>query len=78
MIGGLMDQALLEIVATGTKAAVDRLESWGVQFKYDKVYLWNIQYDASEGEKKYRIVLQFQVVHLNLPIWMRPVGKRVK
>ena len=58
--GGLMDQHLLEIVAEGTKAAVDRLESWGVQFKYDKVYPWNLQYDAPEGEKKYRIVPQFQ------------------
>ncbi|MBE0633715.1 FAD-binding protein [Candidatus Bathyarchaeota archaeon] len=58
--GGLMDQDLLEIVAEGTKAAVDRLESWGVQFKYDKIYPWNLQYDAPEGEKKYRIVPQFQ------------------
>ena len=30
--GGLMDQHLLEIVVAGTKAAVNRLESWGVQF----------------------------------------------
>ena len=58
--GGLMDQHLLEVVAAGTKAAVDRLESWGVQFKYDKIYSWNLQYDAPEGEKKYRIVPQFQ------------------
>ncbi len=58
--GGLMDQELLEIVAEGTKAAVDRLESWGVQFKYDKIYPWNLQYDAPKGEKKYRIVPQFQ------------------
>ena len=58
--GGLMDQNLLEVVAAGTKAAVDRLESWGVQFKYDKIYPWNLQYDAPEGEKKYRIVPQFQ------------------
>jgi len=28
--GGLMDQELLEIVAAGTKEAVDRLERWGV------------------------------------------------
>jgi adenylylsulfate reductase, subunit A len=58
--GGLMDQELLEIVAEGTKAAVERLESWGVQFRYDEIYPWNLQYDAPEGEKRYRIVPQFQ------------------
>jgi succinate dehydrogenase/fumarate reductase flavoprotein subunit len=58
--GGLMDQELLEIVAAGTKEAVDRLESWGVQFRYDEIYPWNLQYDAPEGEKRYRIVPQFQ------------------
>lgn len=58
--GGLMDQELLEIVAAGTKEAVDRLESWGVQFRYDEIYPWNLQYEAPEGEKRYRIVPQFQ------------------
>ena len=58
--GGLMDQELLEIIAAGTKEAVDNLESWGVQFKYDKIYPWNLQYKAPEGEKRYRIVPQFQ------------------
>ncbi len=41
--GGLMDQELLEIVAEGTKEAVNRLESWGIQFKYDKIYPWNLR-----------------------------------
>ena len=58
--GGMMDQELLEIVAEGTKEAVDNLESWGIKFKFDKIYPWNLQYDAPEGEKKYRIVPQFQ------------------
>jgi succinate dehydrogenase/fumarate reductase flavoprotein subunit len=57
---GLMDQQLLEIVAEGTMEAVNNLEKWGIQFKYDKIYPWNLQYDAPEGEKKYRIVPQFQ------------------
>ena len=58
--GGLMDQELTEIVAAGTKAAVDRLESWGVQFRYDKIYPWNLDYSAPKGEKRYRILPQFQ------------------
>jgi len=58
--GGLMDQELLEIVAEGTKEAVENLESWGVQFKFDRIYPWNLQYDAPEGERRYRIVPQFQ------------------
>jgi adenylylsulfate reductase subunit A len=58
--GGLMDQELLEIIAAGTKEAVNNLESWGVQFKYEKIYPWNLQYEAPEGEKRYRIVPQFQ------------------
>lgn len=58
--GGMMDQELLEIVAEGTKEAVKNLESWGIKFKFDKIYSWNLQYDAPEGEKKYRIVPQFQ------------------
>lgn len=58
--GGLIDQELCEIVAAGTMDAVNNLESWGVQFKYDKIYPWNLQYDAQKGEKKYRIVPQFQ------------------
>jgi succinate dehydrogenase/fumarate reductase flavoprotein subunit len=58
--GGLMDQELLEIVAAGTKEAVDNLESWGVQFRYDEIYPWNLQYEAPEGERRYRIVPQFQ------------------
>jgi succinate dehydrogenase/fumarate reductase flavoprotein subunit len=57
---GLMDQELLEIVAKGTKEAVDNLESWGVQFRYDEIYPWNLQYDAPEGKPRYRIVPQFQ------------------
>jgi succinate dehydrogenase/fumarate reductase flavoprotein subunit len=57
---GLMDQELLEIVAEGTKEAVDNLESWGVQFRYDEIYPWNLQYEAPEGERRYRIVPQFQ------------------
>ena len=58
--GGLMDQELLEIVAEGTKEAVNNLESWGIKFKFDKIYPWNLQYDVPIGEKKYRIVPQFQ------------------
>jgi succinate dehydrogenase/fumarate reductase flavoprotein subunit len=57
---GLMDQELLEIVTEGTMEAVNNLGSWGIQFKYDKIFPWNLQYDAPEGEKKYRIVPQFQ------------------
>lgn len=75
--GGLMDQELLEIVAKGTKAAVDRLESWGVQFKYDKIYPWNLQYDAPEGEKKYRIVPQFQSEPDTLNYDGRDIKKRL-
>jgi succinate dehydrogenase/fumarate reductase flavoprotein subunit len=75
--GGLMDQELLEIVAEGTKAAVDRLESWGVQFKYDKIYPWNLQYDAPEGEKKYRIVPQFQSEWDTLNYDGRDIKKRL-
>jgi succinate dehydrogenase/fumarate reductase flavoprotein subunit len=75
--GGLMDQELLEIVAAGTKAAVDRLESWGVQFRYDKIYPWNLQYDAPEGEKKYRIVPQFQSEWDTLNYDGRDIKKRL-
>jgi adenylylsulfate reductase subunit A len=75
--GGLMDQDLLEIVAKGTKEAVDRLESWGVQFHYDKVYPWNLQYDASEGEKRYRIVPQFQSEWDTLNYDGRDIKKRL-
>ena len=75
--GGLMDQHLLEVVAEGTKAAVDRLESWGVQFKYDKIYPWNLQYDVPEGEKRYRIVPQFQSEWDTLNYDGRDIKKRL-
>lgn len=75
--GGLMDQELLEIIATGTKEAVDNLESWGVQFRYDKIYPWNLQYDAPEGEKRYRIVPQFQSEWDTLNYDGRDIKKRL-
>ncbi|MFH2111861.1 MAG: FAD-dependent oxidoreductase [Candidatus Bathyarchaeota archaeon] len=75
--GGLMDQELLEIVAKGTKEAVDRLEGWGVQFRYDKVYPWNLRYDAPEGEKMYRIVPQFQSEWDTLNYDGRDIKKRL-
>jgi succinate dehydrogenase/fumarate reductase flavoprotein subunit len=74
---GLMDQELLEIVAEGTKAAVERLESWGVQFKYDKIYPWNLQYDAPEDDKRYRIVPQFQSEWDTLNYDGRDIKKRL-
>ncbi|MBN1682091.1 FAD-dependent oxidoreductase [Candidatus Bathyarchaeota archaeon] len=58
--GGYIDQELCEIVAAGTMEAVNNLESWGVQFKYDEIFPWNLQYEVPKGEKKYRIVPQFQ------------------
>jgi succinate dehydrogenase/fumarate reductase flavoprotein subunit len=75
--GGLMDQGLLEIIAAGTKEAVDRLESWGVQFRYDEIYPWNLQYDAPEGEKRYRIVPQFQSEWDTLNYDGRDIKKRL-
>ena len=75
--GGLMDQELLEIIASGTKEAVDNLESWGVQFKYDKIFPWNLQYEAPEGEKKYRIVPQFQSEWDTLNYDGRDIKKRL-
>jgi adenylylsulfate reductase subunit A len=75
--GGLMDQELLEIVAAGTKEAVDRLESWGIQFRYDKIYPWNLQYDAPEGERRYRIVPQFQSEWDTLNYDGRDIKKRL-
>jgi adenylylsulfate reductase subunit A len=75
--GGLMDQELLEIVAEGTKEAVDNLESWGVQFRYDEIYPWNLQYEAPEGEKRYRIVPQFQSEWDTLNYDGRDVKKRL-
>jgi len=75
--GGLMDQGLLEIVAAGTKEAVDRLESWGVQFRYEKIYPWNLQYDAPEGERRYRIVPQFQSEWDTLNYDGRDIKKRL-
>ena len=75
--GGLMDQELLEIVAEGTKEAVNNLESWGVQFKYNKIYPWNLQYDAPPGEKRYRIVPQFQSEWDTLNYDGRDIKKRL-
>jgi len=75
--GGLMDQELLEIVAEGTKAAVDRLESWGVQFRYDDIYPWNLQYPAPAGTKRYRIVPQFQSEWDTLHYDGRDIKKRL-
>jgi len=43
-----MDQELLEIVAEDTKEAVKNLESWGIKFKFDKIYPWNIQYARAQ------------------------------
>jgi succinate dehydrogenase/fumarate reductase flavoprotein subunit len=74
---GLMDQELLEIIAAGTKEAVDNLESWGLQFKYDKIYPWNLQYNAPEGEKRYRIVPQFQSEWDTLNYDGRDIKKRL-
>ena len=74
---GLMDQELLEIVAEGTKEAVDRLESWGVQFRYDKIYPWNLQYEAPDGGKRYRIVPQFQSEWDTLNYDGRDIKKRL-
>ena len=75
--GGLMDQELLEIIAAGTKEAVERLESWGVQFRYDEIYPWNLQYDVPDGEKRYRIVPQFQSEWDTLNYDGRDIKKRL-
>jgi adenylylsulfate reductase subunit A len=75
--GGLMDQELLEIIAEGTKEAVENLERWGVKFKYDKIYPWNLQYDAPEGEKRYRIIPQFQSEWDTLHYDGRDIKKRL-
>jgi succinate dehydrogenase/fumarate reductase flavoprotein subunit len=75
--GGLMDQELLEIVAEGTKEAVNNLESWGVQFKYEEIYPWNLQYNAPLGEKRYRIVPQFQSEWDTLNYDGRDIKKRL-
>ena len=75
--GGLMDQELLEVVAEGTKAAVERLESWGVQFKYEVIYPWNLQYPAPTGEKRYRIIPQFQSEWDTLHYDGRDIKKRL-
>jgi len=75
--GGLMDQELLEIIAAGTKEAVDNLESWGIQFKYDTIYPWNLQYEAPPGEKRYRIVPQFQSEWDTLNYDGRDIKKRL-
>jgi succinate dehydrogenase/fumarate reductase flavoprotein subunit len=75
--GGLMDQVLTEIVAEGTKAAVDRLESWGVQFRFDKIYPWNLDYPAQKGEKRYRILPQFQSEWDTLHYDGRDIKKRL-
>jgi adenylylsulfate reductase, subunit A len=75
--GGLMDQELLEIIAKGTKNVVDLLESWGVQFKYEKIYPWNLQYNAPDGEKRYRIVQQFQSEWDTLNYDGRDIKKRL-
>jgi adenylylsulfate reductase subunit A len=75
--GGLMDQELLEIVAAGTKEAVDRLERWGIQFRYDEIYPWNLQYEAPPGERRYRIVPQFQSEWDTLNYDGRDIKKRL-
>ena len=74
---GLIDQELCEIVAEGTMEAVNNLENWGVQFKYDKIYPWNLRYDAPEGEPKYRIVPQFQSEWDTLNYDGRDIKKRL-
>jgi succinate dehydrogenase/fumarate reductase flavoprotein subunit len=75
--GGLIDQELCEIVAAGSMEAVKNLESWGIQFKYDKIFPWNLQYEASPGEKKYRIVPQFQSEWDTLNYDGRDIKKRL-
>jgi len=60
LIGGYIDQELCEIVAEGSYKAVLDLESFGVKFRYDEIYPWNLDYEAKEGELKFRIVPQFQ------------------
>lgn len=75
--GGLMDQELLEIIAAGTKEAVDNLESWGIQFKYENIYPWNLQYKVPEGEKRYRITPQFQSEWDTLNYDGRDIKKRL-
>lgn len=75
--GGLIDQELCEIVAKGSMDAVKKLESWGIQFKYDKIYPWNLQYESPKGEKKYRIVPQFQSEWDTLNYDGRDIKKRL-
>jgi succinate dehydrogenase/fumarate reductase flavoprotein subunit len=75
--GGLMDQELLEVVAEGTKESVNRLESWGINFRYDKIYPWNLQYNAKLGEKRYRIIPQFQSEWDTLHYDGRDIKKRL-
>jgi succinate dehydrogenase/fumarate reductase flavoprotein subunit len=75
--GGLMDQELLEIVAAGTKEVVNNLESWGIQFKYDKIYPWNLQYESKNCMKRYRITPQFQSEWDTLNYDGRDIKKRL-
>jgi len=58
--GGAIDQQLTEVVASESYARVKDLESIGVNFRFDKIYPWNLQYEAHPGENRFRIIPQFQ------------------
>ena len=60
LIGGYIDQELCEIVARESYSRVLDLERFGVKFRYDKIYPWNLNYEAKPGEPRFRIVPQFQ------------------
>lgn len=58
--GGVIDQGLTEVVATESYARVRDLEELGVKFRFDEIRPWNLQYEAPQGEKRFRIIPQFQ------------------
>jgi succinate dehydrogenase/fumarate reductase flavoprotein subunit len=77
LIGGYIDQELCEIVAEGSYEAVQILERLGVQFRYDEIFPWNLDYDAPEGEPRLRIVPQFQSIPDTLNYDGRDIKKRL-
>ena len=61
LINGYIDQELCEIVARESYNIVLNLERFGVKFRYDKIYPWNLNYEAKgKGEPRFRIIPQFQ------------------
>ena len=60
LINGFIDQELCEIVARGSFERVLDLESMGIRFRFDEIHPWNLDYPAGLGEKRFKIVPQFQ------------------